>query len=81
MQVHMNGGPRGRPFKRSSAYVPQEDVFEPVLTCWETLMFHAQLRLDSSVGKTERVTRVQDAIHAMGLDKSAFTQVGCCWGI
>ncbi|KAK9791189.1 hypothetical protein WJX73_005888 [Symbiochloris irregularis] len=75
-QVHMNGGPRGRPFKRCSAYVPQEDVFEPVLTCWETLMFHAQLRLDPSVSRTERVQRVQDAIHAMGLTKAAFTQVG-----
>ena len=78
-QVFMNGGPRGRPFKRLSAYVPQEDVFEPVLTAWETLSFHANLRLSSKVSKREKQDRMEDAIQTMGLSKSALTQVWTNW--
>lgn len=82
-QVYMNGGPRGRPFKRMSAYVAQEDVFEPVLTAWETLQFHAELRLPRRTTRTQKDERMTDAMRSMGLWKSRDTRVclmcSTCW--
>lgn len=75
-QVYMNGGPRGRPFKRMSAYVAQEDVFEPALTAWETLKFHAELRLAKSVSYSSKEERMTNAMQNMGLWKSRNTQAG-----
>ena len=41
----MNGLPLGQTFQRHSAYVPQDDIFVPTLSAWETLQvcacFHA----------------------------------------
>lgn len=74
-QVYMNGGPRGRAFKRVSAYVAQEDVFEPVLTAWETLQFHANLRLPRATTRIQQHDRMTDVIQTMGLWKSRNTQV------
>ena len=75
-QVLMNGSLRARKFKRLMAYVPQEDSFEPTLYAWETLDMHAQLRLPNSTSRAERVTIMEDALHAMGLWKARQTQVG-----
>ena len=36
-QVLLNGLPLGQTFQRHSAYVPQEDIFVPTLSAWETL--------------------------------------------
>ena len=36
-QVLMNGLPLGEAFQRHCAYVPQEDIFVPTLSAWETL--------------------------------------------
>ena len=76
LQVYMNGGPRGRPFKRMSAYVAQEDVFEPTLTAWETLHFHARLRMPRSTTRETMETRMTDTMQTMGLWKSRSTQAG-----
>ena len=74
----MNGSQRARKFKRLSAYVPQEDVFEPTLYAWETLDMHAQLRLPNSTPKAERISIMEEAMHAMGLWKARQTQVASC---
>ena len=72
----MNGSLRARKFKRLSAYVAQEDVFEPTLSATETLELHAHLRLPNSTSRSERRTIVTEALQAMGLARSARTQVG-----
>ena len=74
-QVLMNGSLRARKFKACSAYVAQEDVFEPTLTATETLTLHAQLRLPNNTSRADRRTIVTDALQAMGLTRSARTQV------
>ena len=75
----MNASQRARKFKRLMAYVPQEDIFEPTLLAWETLDMHAQLRLPSSTPRAERITIMEDALHAMGLWKARQTQVANLW--
>ena len=43
-QVLLNGLPLGQTFQRHSAYVPQEDIFVPTLSAWETLQVCACTR-------------------------------------
>ena len=75
LQVLMNGSERARKFKRLSAYVAQEDVFEPTMSAEETLRLHAHLRLPNDTTQTERHHIVTVALQAMGLARSASTQV------
>ncbi|CAN0487097.1 unnamed protein product, partial [Scytosiphon promiscuus] len=45
-EVRLNGEAVGAADIRNlSAYVTQEDILPETLTCYEHLMFHAQLRL------------------------------------
>jgi ABC-type multidrug transport system ATPase subunit len=71
----MNGRPVGKRFRRLSAYVSQEDVFVPTMSAWETLTFHAALRLGNSLSKEEKVDRMSDVLRIMGLWRSRDTQV------
>lgn len=74
-KIYMNGSPVGKRFKRLSAYVSQEDVFVPTMSAWETLSFHAALRLGNSLSKQEKLDRMSDVLRIMGLWRSKDTQV------
>ena len=71
----MNGAPLGDKFKRCSAYVAQEDVFQPTMSAWETLQFFAILRLPRGMSKADIKQRMEDVLAVMGLTRVRFTQV------
>ena len=50
-------------------------MFEPTLSALETLQLHAHLRLPNDTSRSERNDIVSDALQAMGLARSARTQV------
>lgn len=71
----MNGAPLGDKFKRCSAYVAQEDVFQPTMNAWETLQFFATLRLPRGISRADIKQRMEDVLAVMGLTRVRFTQV------
>ncbi|KAK9486663.1 P-loop containing nucleoside triphosphate hydrolase protein [Lipomyces starkeyi] len=58
------------------AYVLQQDILLPSLTCRETLIYSADLRLPSSTTKEERRRLVEEVILELGLKDCADTIVG-----
>ncbi|KAK9457864.1 P-loop containing nucleoside triphosphate hydrolase protein [Dipodascopsis uninucleata] len=58
------------------AYVIQQDILLPSLTCRETLQYSASLRLPSSTTATERERLVEEVILELGLKECADTLVG-----
>ncbi|QPG75247.1 hypothetical protein FOA43_002597 [Brettanomyces nanus] len=58
------------------AYVIQQDIFIPTLTCFETLMYAAELKLPKLTSKKERARLVQEIILELGLKECANTIVG-----
>lgn len=58
------------------AYVIQQDILLPTLTVRETLTYAAQLRLPSTVSKTERIQLVEEVILELGLKEAADTRIG-----
>jgi ABC-type multidrug transport system ATPase subunit len=59
-----------------NAYVLQEDILQPNLTCIETLRYAAELRLPNGVPKQEREALVSNIILELGLKDCANTMVG-----
>ena len=74
--VLMSGRPVGRTFKRTSAYVAQEDVFVPTMTARETLRFHARLRAERGTPPRALEERMDAVLETMGLARAADTAVG-----
>ncbi|KAJ1323031.1 ATP-binding cassette subfamily G (WHITE) member 2 [Microdochium nivale] len=75
--VFINGqNPDPTTFHRVSAYVEQEDALVGSLTVRETLNFAARLALPPTVGKAERVRRIESLLTAFGLQGQANTLVG-----
>lgn len=60
-------------YRKRVAYVMQDDVFVPVLTVRETLLFYARLRLHDSARASERVAQLLKAVR---LDHVADVPVG-----
>lgn len=60
----------------SHAFVLQQDILEPTLTCRETLTYSADLRLPNSVSKAKRHELVEKTIRELGLLECADTLVG-----
>lgn len=56
------------------SYVPQQDVLSARLTCRETMMFAADLKLDKPKEEKEKI--VDQLIHELGLKDCADTMVG-----
>ena len=65
----------GAHLKRASAYVAQEELYVPTLSCWETLRFHAVLRNRERASRGALKERMQDVLSVMGLWKVQGTQV------
>uniref|UniRef100_A0A0P4ZZ43 Protein white n=1 Tax=Daphnia magna TaxID=35525 RepID=A0A0P4ZZ43_9CRUS len=61
---------------RISGYVQQDDLFVPTLTVKEHLQFQALLRMDKYLTYSERMTRVGQVIHELGLTKCENTMIG-----
>ncbi|CAK0773849.1 hypothetical protein CVIRNUC_004108 [Coccomyxa viridis] len=75
-QVWANGTAEGARLKRASAYVAQEELYVPTLSCWETLRFHAVLRNRERASRGALKERMQDVLSVLGLWKVQGTQVG-----
>ncbi len=58
------------------AYVIQQDILLPNLTCRETLQYAAELRIPSSVSKSDRKNLVEEVILELGLKDCSDTIVG-----
>ncbi|KAI3993454.1 hypothetical protein MKX01_002467 [Papaver californicum] len=62
--------------KLLSAYVMQDDLFFPMLTVEETLMFSAEFRLPCLLPKSKKKARVQALIEQLGLQNASKTIIG-----
>lgn len=58
------------------AYVIQQDILLPTLTCVETLMYATELKLPKLTSKEERETLVNEIILTLGLNECKNTLVG-----
>lgn len=59
-----------------NAYVIQQDILIPTLTCRETLMYAAEFKLPKLTSKKERCALVHELILELGLKECADTIVG-----
>jgi len=59
-----------------SGYVQQDDLFIPSLTVREHLSFQARVRMDRGVPREQRMKRIEEVMHVLGLDKAADTLIG-----
>ncbi len=59
-----------------SGYVEQEDLFFENLTVREHLVFHAMLRMEKSVPKSEKLKRVDQMLKDFNLMKSCDVNIG-----
>ncbi|GFH24392.1 ABC transporter G family protein, partial [Haematococcus lacustris] len=76
-QLLLNGRVAGpRAIVHRSAYVPQEDMFVPVMTARETLRFFAAMRLPTRLSSGARDARVEQVLAAVGLTHCQHTMVG-----
>ncbi|GME93454.1 unnamed protein product [[Candida] boidinii] len=58
------------------AYVIQQDILLPTLTCFETLLYAAELRLPKLTSKESRKILVEEIILELGLKECRDTMVG-----
>ncbi|KAJ1949570.1 hypothetical protein FBU59_001083 [Linderina macrospora] len=64
-------------FKRTTAYVQQDDLMHPLLTVHETLTYAAKLRLpNSQYSEQEKQERVQSVMRQLRLDGAKNTPIG-----
>ncbi|KAJ1812244.1 hypothetical protein LPJ75_003744, partial [Coemansia sp. RSA 2598] len=64
-------------FKRSTAYVQQDDIMHPMLTVEETLTYASQLRLPSALySSKEKRDRVNDILNQLRLEAIRKTKIG-----
>lgn len=75
--LYLNGKETSlKDFRKISSYVEQEDALIGSLTVKETLYFAARLSLPSSIGKSERIARIDALVAAFGLQGQAGTLIG-----
>eukprot|EP00899_Mesostigma_viride_P025563 jgi/Mesvir1/6191/Mv00877-RA.1 len=75
-RVLYNGAPMNRQLRMMTAYVKQDDFLLPSLTVWETVMFHAILRLPSTMERKELEGRVDNILRTLLLRRVSATKVG-----
>lgn len=75
--VRINGQPADvNTITALSAYVQQQDLFIGTLTVREHLVFQAQVRMDQSLSKKARMSRVEQVLVELGLAKCQNTTIG-----
>eukprot|EP00820_Chromera_velia_P026808 Cvel_10596.t1-p1 / transcript=Cvel_10596.t1 / gene=Cvel_10596 / organism=Chromera_velia_CCMP2878 / gene_product=ABC transporter G family member 14, putative / transcript_product=ABC transporter G family member 14, putative / location=Cvel_scaffold642:71517-75091(+) / protein_length=675 / sequence_SO=supercontig / SO=protein_coding / is_pseudo=false len=72
----LNGKPKTSSAKRLIGYVMQKDIFFEHLSVYDTLKFTALMRLPSDMPTKEKLKRVDEVIHELGLWKCRHTIVG-----
>lgn len=73
----LNGVPTTSEKLRSQcAYVQQDDLFIPSLTCKEHLIFQAMLRMGRNVSYQQKIIRVNEVLNELSLRKCANTLIG-----
>jgi len=65
--------------REQSAYVMQDDSHLALLTVRETFLYSALLRLPANMSKKEKVSRVDQVIHDLGLTHVQHTKIGGNW--
>lgn len=74
-RILLNGQPvSGRLSNSYISYVAQEDVFEPTLSAWESLLFVTQLCMEAQPDQT-RNARMNEVLDMMGLLKVKHSKV------
>lgn len=71
-----NHRPRGPRFRRTMAYVEQDDLMLSYLTVRETLHFQAQLRLPKTMSREQKIARAEEVLAKLGLTDCADTFIG-----
>ncbi|KAG5683231.1 hypothetical protein PVAND_012524 [Polypedilum vanderplanki] len=73
----LNGVPvTSEKLRSHCAYVQQDDLFIPSLTCKEHLIFQAMLRMGRNVSYQQKLTRVNEVLNELSLRKCANTIIG-----
>ncbi|XP_054160832.1 protein white-like [Oppia nitens] len=76
-EVKLNGQPvDSNTMSSVSAYVQQMDLFVPVLTVREHLIFHSLLRMDTRLTANERTERVNQLMIDFSLNKCSDSRIG-----
>lgn len=63
-----------RAFQKSSRYITQEDLLQPLLTVHELMTMAARLKLPAGVGRQERLRTISDILAKLGLLHAATTR-------
>ncbi|XP_014226922.1 ATP-binding cassette sub-family G member 4-like isoform X2 [Trichogramma pretiosum] len=75
--VYVNGRPRNlEAFRRSSAYITQDDRLQPLLTVHENMRVSADLKLGTDTPKSEKNTIIMEILTTLGLYEHLNTQAG-----
>lgn len=75
--IRVNGVPVGKSkIANISTYVQQDDLFVGTMTVREQLTFRAMLRMDKRKHAHERLQKVDEVLHELGLQKCADTIIG-----
>ncbi|XP_069686845.1 ATP-binding cassette sub-family G member 1-like isoform X2 [Periplaneta americana] len=75
--VKVNGKERNvSKFRKLSCYIKQDFAMLALLTTKETMMFAADLKLDSSISKEQKKIIVNQILEILGLEKTVNTLVG-----
>ncbi|CAG2101752.1 unnamed protein product [Medioppia subpectinata] len=74
--VLLNGRLRGRTPPYISSYIQQNEMFYPLLTVREHLMFQATLRLGGKLTYAERAELVENVINKLNMIKCADNRIG-----
>jgi ABC-type multidrug transport system ATPase subunit len=72
----VNGQKRGPLWRRVIGYVEQEDLMYRTLTVRETLSYAALLRLPLYLTRKQKLERVNEIIHQLGLEKCQNSLIG-----
>jgi len=75
-QILLNGERRSKSFRRTTAYVEQDDLLMPFLTVKETFTFNALLRLSNKYTTSEKKARAIEVLTELGLTHCQETQIG-----
>jgi len=74
--IALNGTPANPDARRLMGFVSQLDLLFPTLTVWETVLFHAQLRLPVSVSLQEKKAIVGEILRKLRLEHIKDNRVG-----
>lgn len=75
-EIFINGEPCSKSFKRLVGYVTQDDVFLGTLTVREYLRYIALLRLPAHMTYDQKMRKVDESLHELGISHIANSTIG-----